>query len=96
MSSVFQTLRLSLFSTQSNICDGACFADIVNSWYCRNQRQSSGVVRTNFGKFTRILVFKEAADLQSLTLSKKEILTQMVFCEFCEIFITLVLKNLRS
>ena len=60
------------------------------------QRQSSGVVRMNFAKFTRSLVFNEAADLQSLTLSKKEIPTHMVFCEFCEILITLFLKNLRS
>ena len=47
-------------------------------------------VLTNFADLTRkqlrqSLVFNEVADLQSLTLSKKEIPTQMFSCEFCEI-----------
>ena len=47
-------------------------------------------VFTNFAKFTRKhvhqgLVFNEAADTQSLTLSEKEILTKMFSCEFCKI-----------
>ena len=48
------------------------------------------VALTNFVKLTRKhlrynLVFKEAAHLQSLTLSKKEIPRQMFSCEFCKI-----------
>ena len=47
-------------------------------------------VLTNFEKFSRkhlrqSLAFNEAADLQSLSLSKKEIPTKMFSCEICEI-----------
>ena len=38
---------------------------------------------TNFAKFTRKV--EEVEDLQSLTLSKKEIPGEMISCEFCEI-----------
>ena len=40
----FKPLAWSLFSTQSNICDAAFLAKIVNSWYCYGQKQSSGGV----------------------------------------------------
>ena len=47
-------------------------------------------VLTNVAKFTRKhlrerLAFNEVGDLQSLTLSKKDILAQMFTCKFCEI-----------
>ena len=43
---IFKTRSLAwnLFSTQSNICDGASLEKIVNSWYYYNQKQSSGGV----------------------------------------------------
>ena len=55
-------------------------------------------VLTNFPKFTRkhlrqSLVFNEAAHLQSLTLSKKGIPTQMFSCEFCEISHNTIFKG---
>ena len=57
----------------------------------------------NFAKFTgkhmRLsLAFNEAADLKSLSLSKKKKKnpTQLFSCEFCEISLTPFLKNLRS
>ena len=84
-----------VFSTESNICDEAFSAKIVNSWYCYNQKQSSdGVLEKRCSyKFCKIhkktsaltCVFSEAADLQSLTLSKREVPIQMFSCEFCEI-----------
>ena len=40
----FKPLAWNLFSTLPNICNGAFFAKIVNSWYCYNQKQSSGGV----------------------------------------------------
>ena len=53
---------------------------------------------TNFPKFKRkhlrrSLVFNEAADLQSLTLSKKEIPIQMFPCQFCDISGNTILKE---
>ena len=52
----------------------------------------------NFTKFIRkhqlqSLVFKEAADLQSLTLSEKEIPAQMFSCEFCKISHNTIFKE---
>ena len=38
-------------------------------------------------------LFNEVADLQSLTLSKKEILTHMFSCEFCKIFHNPIFKG---
>ena len=58
-------------------------------------------VLTNFAKFTRkhlrqSLVLNEAADLQSLTLSKKEIPIQMFSCGFCEISRNTIFKEPRK
>ena len=39
------------------------------------------------------LVFNEAADLQSLTLLKKDISAQMFSCEFCEISHNTIFKG---
>ena len=55
-------------------------------------------VLTNFRKFTRkhlrqSLVFNEAAHLQSLTLSKKGIPTQMFSCQFCQISHNTIFKE---
>ena len=55
-------------------------------------------VLMNFAKFTWkhlrfSLVLNEAADPQSLTLSKKEISAQIFFCEFCEISRNTFFKN---
>ena len=55
-------------------------------------------VLTNFAKFTgkhlsQSLVFNEAVDLQSLTLSEKEIPAQMFSCEFCEISHNTIIKG---
>ena len=99
----FNPLAWSLFSTQSNMRDGGFSAKIVNSWYCYNQKQSSGGVlqkRCSY-EFCKIhkktpaltCVFNEAADLQSLTLSKKEVPTHMFSCEFCEISHNTIFKG---
>ena len=77
-------------------------------WYYYNLKQPSGGVlqkRCSY-EFCKIhkktaaqlwkqlrLVFKEAADLQSLTLSKKEIPAQMFSCEFCEISHNTIFKG---
>ena len=99
----FKPLAWSLSSTQSNICDGAFSPEIVNSCYCYNQKQSSGGVlqkRCSY-EFCKIhkktpvvtCVFNEAADLQSLTLSKKEVPTHMFSCEFCKISHNTIFKG---
>ena len=56
-----------------------------------------GVLK-NFAKFTGKhlrsgLVFNKAADLQSLTLSKKEIPGQILSCEFCQISHNTIFKG---
>ena len=55
----------------------------------------------NFAKLTRkqqrqSLVFNLAVDLQSLTLSKKEIPTQMFSCEFCKISRNTIFKETKK
>ena len=55
-------------------------------------------VLTNFTKFTRkhlrqSLIFNEAAHLESLTLSKKGIPTQMFSCQFCQISHNTIFKE---
>ena len=102
----FKPLAWSLFSTQSNICDGAFFAKIVNSWYCYNQKQSSGGVlqkRCSY-EFCKIYkktpaltrVFNEAADLQSLTYQKKRSRHICFIVNSAKFLITPLLKDLRS
>ena len=102
----FKPLSWSLFSTQSNICDGAFSAKIVNSWYCYNQKQSSGGVlqkRCSY-EFCKIhkktpaltCVFNEAADLQNLILSKKRFRNRCFLVNSAKFLITSFLKDLRS
>ena len=102
----FKPLTWSLFSTQSNICDGAFSAKIVNSWYCYNQKQLSGGVlqKRCFYEFCKIrkktpaltCVFNEAAYLQSLTLSKKRFRHRCFLVNSAKFLITPFLKDLRS
>ena len=63
-------------------------------WYCNQKQSSGGVLQRRccyefckIHKKTPVLtcVFNQTADLQSLTLSKKEVPTQMFSCKFCEI-----------
>ena len=58
-------------------------------------------VLTNFTKFTtkhlrQSLVFNEVAHLQSLTLSKKGIPTNMFPCQFCQISHNAIFKELKK
>ena len=76
-------------------CSFGCQFSLHCYWSCFNQKQSSGGAlrkrcSNKFRKFYKKtldlrLNFDEVADLQSLTLKKKEILAQMFFCEFSEI-----------
>ena len=87
-----QTSAMELFLRKQLTVDTAIIRSSRLVVFCKK-----GVL-TNFAKFTRKhlhqgLVFNETADIQSLTLSKKEIPTQMFSCEFCQISRNTIFKE---
>ena len=91
------------FSFSITIYSFVCQFSLHYCWYCYNQKQlSGGVLQNSYSyKFRKIHMktpalkspFKWSCRSTEFKIIKKEIPAHMFSCEFCEIFITSLLKS---